>query len=388
MVPKKIYLAIIFQEIKNWNGGFNYYCSLITILKLINFDKNFKYIIFIGKKNTIFLKKKLKINKKYIFSSSVFEKISLLKIISKILELIFKRDVLLDYILKKRGITILSHFFIKINEIKTIPWIPDLQHKYLKNLFSSEEINNRDKIINNYLTSCSDIIVSSKDTKNSIKKFYRIKNNTIHVLNFIPQINFNYIYRSPIIPRKFGIFENYIYVPNQFWAHKNHEIIVKAALELKKKNFFIKFILSGYEKDYRNKNYFNNIKKLITSLDVNNYFEYLGQVSRKDLLNLIYHAQIIINPSKFEGWSTTVEEAKILNKRLLLSNIPVHNEQINENCVLFSTKDEHDLATKIIKTLNQNFPSLDLDYLLKNYLANRKKFAHQYLNILKEVSLK
>jgi len=47
MVPKKIYLAIIFQEIKNWNGGFNYYCSLITILKFINFDKNFNYIIFI-----------------------------------------------------------------------------------------------------------------------------------------------------------------------------------------------------------------------------------------------------------------------------------------------------------------------------------------------------
>ena len=114
MVPKKIYLAIIFQEIKNWNGGFNYYCSLITILKFINFDKNFKYIIFTGRKNAIFLKKKLKINKKYIFSSSLFEKISLLKIISKLLELTFKRDVLLDYILKKKGITILSHFFTKI----------------------------------------------------------------------------------------------------------------------------------------------------------------------------------------------------------------------------------------------------------------------------------
>ena len=72
----------------------------------------------------------------------------------------------------------------------------------------------------------------------------------------------------------------------------------------------------------------------------------------------------------------------------MLSNIPVHNEQINENCVLFSMNDEQDLASKIVKILNQNFPSLDLDQLSENYAANRKKFAHQYLNIIKEVSLK
>ena len=388
MVPNKIFLAIIFQEIKNWQGGFNYYCSLISILKFIKFDKSFKYIIFTSKENAFFLKTQLKINKKNIFSSSLFKKISLLKIISKFLQLIFKRDVLLDYILKKKQITTVSHFFIKTKKIKVVPWIPDLQHKYLKDFFSSEEINNRDKIIKNYLVNCRDIIVSSKDTKSSLENFFNVKNNNIHVLNFIPHINFNYIFKSPIIPRKFGIFKNYIYIPNHFWVHKNHEIIVKAALELKKKNFFIKLIFSGYEKDYRNKNYLNNIKKLITSFGVNNYFEYLGQVSRKDLLNLIYHSQIIINPSKFEGWSTTVEEAKILNKRLLLSNIPVHNEQINENSVLFSTNDEQDLATKIVKILNQNFPSLDLDQLSENYAANRKKFAHQYLNIIKEVSLK
>lgn len=381
-------LGLIFQDIKNWQGGFNYYCSLITSLKYLNESKDFNYIIFTNKKNSIFLKKKLKIKKENIYSSSLFSNVSLLKLLSKFFEYIFRRDIILDYFFKKNKVNIVTHFYKKNSYSKVIPWITDLQHKYLKDNFSQYEIKKRDSIINLYLDSSSDIIVSSNDTKKSLSFFFDVRKKNIHILNFIPQVDFNNICEFKELQSKYNIPRKYIYIPNQFWVHKNHEVVIRSAVELKKKNLFLKFIFSGYQRDYRNLNHFNNIQKLINVLGVVDYFEYLGQVSRRDLLNLIYHAQIIINPSKFEGWSTTAEEAKILNKRLLLSNIPVHNEQINENCVLFSTNDEQDLATKIVKILNQNFPSLDLDYLSKNYLASRKKFAQQYLNIIKEISLK
>ncbi len=35
----------------------------------------------------------------------------------------------------------------------------------------------------------------------------------------------------------------------------------------------------------------------------------------------------LINPSQFEGWSTTVEEAKSLGVKMLLSDLEVHKEQ-------------------------------------------------------------
>ena len=35
----------------------------------------------------------------------------------------------------------------------------------------------------------------------------------------------------------------------------------------------------------------------------------------------------VLQPSLFEGWSTTVEEAKSIGKTILLSDIPVHREQ-------------------------------------------------------------
>ena len=38
-----------------------------------------------------------------------------------------------------------------------------------------------------------------------------------------------------------------------------------------------------------------------------------------------------MQPSLCEGWGTVLEDAKVLDKAVLLSDIPVHREQKNEN---------------------------------------------------------
>ena len=45
----------------------------------------------------------------------------------------------------------------------------------------------------------------------------------------------------------------------------------------------------------------------------------------------------LINPSFFEGWSTTVEEAKSLGTKMILSNIKLHLEQA-KNALFFDPK--------------------------------------------------
>jgi glycosyltransferase involved in cell wall biosynthesis len=52
----------------------------------------------------------------------------------------------------------------------------------------------------------------------------------------------------------------------------------------------------------------------------------------------------MINPSRFEGWSSTVEEAKGMGKRVILSNIPVHREQNPPGAVFFEPDDSSALA--------------------------------------------
>jgi glycosyltransferase involved in cell wall biosynthesis len=55
---------------------------------------------------------------------------------------------------------------------------------------------------------------------------------------------------------------------------------------------------------------------------------FLGFIDRAEQLALMQAAQAIVQPSLFEGWSTVVEDAKALGKFLILSDLPVHREQL------------------------------------------------------------
>ena len=84
-------------------------------------------------------------------------------------------------------------------------------------------------------------------------------------------------------------------------------------------------------------------------------------IKYNEVLSLIYHSQSIINPSIFEGWSSTVEQAKSYKKDLILSNIGVHLEQKPEYSKFFSPKNYKKLGKLILniyknkKPYKQNF---------------------------------
>ena len=46
-----------------------------------------------------------------------------------------------------------------------------------------------------------------------------------------------------------------------------------------------------------------------------------------DLMSLMFYSIAVINPSFSEGWSNTVEQAKAMRKKTIISNITVHREQ-------------------------------------------------------------
>jgi glycosyltransferase involved in cell wall biosynthesis len=68
-------------------------------------------------------------------------------------------------------------------------------------------------------------------------------------------------------------------------------------------------------------------------------------VKFSELISLMHHAVAVVNPSRFEGWSTTVEEAKSLGKRVLVSDLPVHREQAPARGSYFGVDDAPALAT-------------------------------------------
>jgi glycosyltransferase involved in cell wall biosynthesis len=75
-------------------------------------------------------------------------------------------------------------------------------------------------------------------------------------------------------------------------------------------------------------------------------FRYLGMIPIDHVYALLRSATALINPSSFEGWSTTVEEAKSFGTPMFLSDINVHHEQA-ASALFFGLRDPAALANHL-----------------------------------------
>src|SRR6185295_3152663 len=128
---------------------------------------------------------------------------------------------------------------------------------------------------------------------------------------------------------KFRLPEKFALVANQFWAHKNHQVIAGAAAKLRNQGLTPTIVMTGLPADPRdtsNSN-FSALLQKIAAAGLNGQIIILGQVPYVDLINLMTMAALVIQPSRFEGWSTIVQDSKALGRPVICSDIPVHREQ-------------------------------------------------------------
>ena len=131
--------------------------------------------------------------------------------------------------------------------------------------------------------------------------------------------------------------------------------------------------------DYRNKNYIHEIKSFIKANSLNDNIKLLGLIDYKDVFGLIEMSTAVINPSLFEGWSSTVEECKSLGKNMILSNLSVHKEQYPE-ATFFDRN-----STESLKDVIRNYKHNRVDSYVKLSEERTKKFADKYVEISNEV---
>ncbi len=382
MVQKKINLCFVYPEGDGWTGEINYLDSLISSLLLLKLNK-LNFIIFCSYKKKKYLSSF--IPNKNIIASVYFQKNSVFLVLRKILKFIFKIYLILLYLKKKNKVDIISHY-VPTPGIVSICWIPDLQHLYLKSFFSKHELKRRNLLFNNYIKKADGVLVSSKDTYSNLKKNYKINKSKTYILNFVPKIDFTVIKKFKYLKNKYNLKPNYIYVPNQFWKHKNHNILVKSAILLKEKNHRVKFVVTGNPASGFDNSVYSDFVRDIAVNQVNEYFDLPGFVPYVDVINLIFHSKILLNPSLFEGWSTTVEEGKVFNKKMILSNLRVHKEQCSNKALYFKHNNPMELAIKIIQLLKIKKKYQPINKIKKDYAKLRIKFAKKYFKIIESVS--
>jgi glycosyltransferase involved in cell wall biosynthesis len=89
----------------------------------------------------------------------------------------------------------------------------------------------------------------------------------------------------------------------------------------------------------------------------------------------------LINPSRFEGWSTTVEEAKSFGVPLILSDIDVHREQTGGTARYFGVDDSGMLADHLWEVSQSSEQPVARD-LLPNLDQRVNAFAEDFVRLV------
>lgn len=222
-------------------------------------------------------------------------------------------------------------------------WIPDFQHLRLPEMFSDEERERRSKSYQRLADSDGTLVLSSQDALNDFNEFFPNAKVKTQVWNFCTVLTANE--EGGQDPHTaYGLPEKYIYIANQFWAHKDHLCAFKAVATLKEQGIEIQVVCTGEQHDYRNRDHMAKLTAFIAEHGLEEQVHLLGLVPRNDQIEIFRHAAGVLQPSLFEGWSTVVEDTRATGRPIVLSDIGVHVEQAPPEAVYFKAGDANDLA--------------------------------------------
>jgi glycosyltransferase involved in cell wall biosynthesis len=381
-VSSKIRVAFSPLSNSNWMGGVNYYKNLFYALKK-HAQNEIEIVIFLPKASDLsVVNNYLELVDECHYVNFVCRK-KLAGFFSKVESHILGSSYLLETLIKPFGIDIISHTgFASSKNLKTIGWIPDFQHLHLPEMFSSKEIARRNKNYINLIQKTDTVFLSSFDALQDFKNF---SHNNIHkakVLQFVSQPDERYFLLNDqdkiVLVNKYNLPEIFFYLPNQFWKHKNHMLAFEAVKLLKEQGEKICLVCTGNLKDYRSPDYIKEIQSFISLNKLEENIRLLGIVPYNEVFALIKYSQAVINPSLFEGWSSTVEESKSVGKSLVISDICVHKEQA-PNAIFFD-KYSHESLAKVLACFTEQRVATKSD------LEQRTKdFALTYISVVKRV---
>lgn len=269
----------------------------------------------------------------------------------------------------------------------SISWIPDFQHKYLPEMFSVREINHRDEAFEKVSKSKCLVIFSSKDSKKDYDKFYPFNNTINRIMSFYLVPPDEWYKEDDDILEKYGVEENYFICSNQFWKHKNHLILFQAIKLLKDKGLKIRLVLTGAKRDARNPDYYDQLMQYVQENNLVENVKILGFIDRFDQIQLMRNSLAVLQPSLFEGWGTVLEDARVLGKTVILSNIPIHLEQKTEYSLFFEKDSVTDFANKIEQVFRhpEQFKSKEREKSSREQaLINVKRYAENFMQIAYE----
>jgi len=304
------------------------------------------------KKNINRKVKVIDLNKKKL-KYSIF---SILKIINST-----KADILFSSLLH---ISLLLCFFKKMNFIKAKLFLRP------SNVILANHSSTKDKtsysiiFLTNFLLRYADLFFCiSYNIFKELRLFKVPSNKIIKINNAIVDNDFFKKSIKPITNKKVPNKTDYILSIGRLTEQKNHLMLLKSFIEIKKKyrqKLSLVLIGEGHlEKKLKNFVKINKIKKDVIFLK-----------NLQNVLNYIKNCKLFIQTSLWEGQPNVLIEALLLKKQVIATNCPGQNKKnLNQfkNCNILKVNSTKNLSKTILYFLNKKKKNIKINKILNYY---------------------
>lgn len=274
-------------------------------------------------------------------------------------------------------------------KVPLISWLYDFQHKDLPQNFSERDASLRELLFGRVARYSDRIVVSSQHARSVYCKHYP-NGNRVRVVPFavdLPDDTFKRNTSDAL--NTYQLSERFFFLPNQFWLHKNHTLAIEALALAVKSEPSIRLVCSGALTEPRDPDHVPRLMQRVQAAGLSENVRFLSLIPYSDVVQLMRQSVAVVQPSLYEGWSTTVEECKVLSKPILLSRIDVHEEQAPKYGIYVDKNNPHDLAEQFVRLWKSGDygPNVEFETQSRSQIAaGLCTFGNRFLDIVDEVT--
>jgi hypothetical protein len=130
--------------------------------------------------------------------------------------------------------------------LPSVGWFPDFQHVDLPEFFGWRDILARNLLVKRMARNCTLMVFSSQHARGRFVQLHPDQAAKARVLNFVAHLPPRTLTTDPsYLMQKHHIPDKFIYLPNQFWMHKNHLTTFRAVKILADRQARVCLVCSG-----------------------------------------------------------------------------------------------------------------------------------------------
>ena len=225
-----------------------------------------------------------------------------------------------------------------------------------------------------YFEKADDLVTISEECVESLKRVFPEFSNKTHLLYNISSSKMIRAMADRGQPKEYVGKENILVSVGRLNEQKGFDLAVRAAANMKRKGLeFTWFIIGEGEQE-------KDLRKQIADEDLEKNVQLLGL--RKNPYPYIQFADVFVQPSRYEGKSIVLDEAKILEKPIVVTNYTtVYDSVTNGINGTITEFDEYKLADAIIEMLSYKHLRDEYSQCLKNENNVENQVVQEYLKL-------